>query len=157
MRCVNDCRMEIYFLLENFPKSSENVDKFVKSFFETTMDGYLTAETHVVQNKKIRNAMVRVMKGQHDEETSQTIERVYKTFSGYVHANYAHIMEVYNGATRDFNLNGVPEAQQRLMRQETVEIAANSVLHMTAFIARTLSMNNLLREVIHFIRAREPR
>ena len=37
VRCVNDCVDEVYFLLEEFPKSSSNVNKFVKGFFESTM------------------------------------------------------------------------------------------------------------------------
>jgi hypothetical protein len=154
IRCVNDCRMEIYFLLEEYPKSSENVDRFVKSFFEATIDGYLTAETHVVQSKKIRNAMVRVLKSQHDEKTREIVDRIYKTFSGYVHANYAHIMEVYNVRDRDFSLIGVPDARQRLMRQEHVELAANTVLHMSAYIAGTLGLNKLYHEIVQTFRTR---
>jgi hypothetical protein len=42
IRCVNDCVAEVYFLLEEFPKTSGNVDRFVKSFFENTIDGYLS-------------------------------------------------------------------------------------------------------------------
>jgi hypothetical protein len=34
IRCVNDCIDEVYFLLEDFPKTSSNVDRFVKGFFE---------------------------------------------------------------------------------------------------------------------------
>jgi hypothetical protein len=148
MRCVNDCRMEIYFLLEDYPKPSSNVDQFVKSFFETTIDGYLSAETHAVQSKKIRSAMVRVLQSDHDEKTRAAVDRVYKTFSGYVHANYAHIMETYNGMTLDFNLAGVPEIEQRQMRMEHVELAANMVLHMAAHIAGTLKLNDLYREIV---------
>jgi hypothetical protein len=32
-RCVGDCEAEVYFLLEEFPKTSSNVDQFVKAFF----------------------------------------------------------------------------------------------------------------------------
>ena len=154
IRCVNDCRMEIYFLLEEFPNSSANVDQFVKAFFESTIDGYLIAETHTVQSNKIRNAMVRVLKNQHDEKTKEVIDRIYKTFSGYVHANYAHVMEVYNGMTRDFNLAGVPDARQRQIRIEHVELAANAVLQMTAYIASTLGMTDLFREIIESWRSK---
>ena len=148
LRCVNDCHMEIYFLLEEFPKSSGNVDRFVKAFFETTIDGYLSAEAHGVQSKKIRSAMVRVLQSENDDKTRATIDRVYKTFSGYVHANYSHIMEIYNGLTRDFNLAGVPDIQPRQIRMEHVELAENSVLHMAAYIARTIKMNDLYREIV---------
>ena len=62
LRCVHDCEAEIYFLLEEFPKTSSTVDRFVKAFFESTIDGYLSMETHPVQTQKIRKAMVRVLK-----------------------------------------------------------------------------------------------
>ena len=45
IRCVYDCLEEVYFLLEKFPTTSDNVDKFVESFFESTIDGYLSNET----------------------------------------------------------------------------------------------------------------
>src|SRR6266498_1819450 len=93
MRCVHDCEAEIYFLLEDFPKTSGHVDQFVKAFFERTIDGYLSMETHPVESKKIRSAMVRILRNRHDEETRAMLQRLYITFSGYVHANYAHIME----------------------------------------------------------------
>jgi hypothetical protein len=110
-RCVHDSDAEIYFLLEEFPKTSSNVDQFVKSFFESTIDGYLSLETPPVPTKKIRSAMVRVLKDRQDEETHIRIQNIYKTFSGYVHANYAHIMEIYNGGTLDFSLAGVSSIQ----------------------------------------------
>ena len=148
MRCVHDCEAEIYFLLEEFPKTSGNVDQFVKSFFESTIDGYLLMETHPVPTQKLRNAMVRVLKGSHDEETSARINNVFKTFSGYVHANYSHIMETYNGGALDFNLADVPSVQQRQMRMEVVELAANSVLHSAAYIAHTVGLKKLHSEIV---------
>jgi len=147
MRCVHDCEAEIYFLLEEFPKTSGNVDQFVKSFFESTIDGYLSMETHPVPTQKIRNAMVRVLKGRHEEETSTRLNNVFKTFSGYVHANYSHIMETYNGGALDFNLAGVPSVQQRQMRMELVELAANSVLHAAAYIAHTVGLKKVHSEI----------
>jgi hypothetical protein len=148
MRCVNDCEAEIYFLLEEFPETSSNVDQFVKSFFESTIDGYLSLETHPVPTQKIRSAMVRVLKGGHDEETSTRMNNVFKAFSGYVHANYAHIMETYNGGTLYFNLAGVPSIQQRQIRMEAVGLAANSVLQAAAHIARTIGLNKLHNEIV---------
>jgi len=53
IRCVNDCVEEVYFLLEDFPKTSRNVDQFVQSFFENTIDGYLSNETPAVPTKKL--------------------------------------------------------------------------------------------------------
>jgi hypothetical protein len=93
--------------------------------------------------------VVRVLKGAHDETTRQLIDRIYKTFCGYVHANHAHIMEVYNGGTCDFNLSGVPSPPQRQMRITHVVLAANSVLHAAAFVAHTLGMADLHDHIVH--------
>ncbi len=148
IRCVYDCEAEVYFLLEKFPQASSNVDKFVKSFFESTIDGHLSKETPPVPTEKIRSAMVRVLKGSQDEDTRRMIESIYKTFSGYVHANYAHVMEIYNGDTCDFNLAGVPSIQQCQMRMEHVEHAASSVLHAAAFAAYTLGLKDLHHDIV---------
>ena len=57
-------------------------------------------------------------------------------------------MEVYNGATADFNLSGVPYIQQRQMRVEHVELAETSLLHAAAFAARTLGLRDLHHDFV---------
>jgi hypothetical protein len=52
IRCVNDSVSEIYFLLEEFPGTSGNVDQFIAEFFARTIDGYLSDETAQVPTKK---------------------------------------------------------------------------------------------------------
>jgi hypothetical protein len=148
IRCVYDCQSEIYFLLEAFPKTSSNVDQFVKSFFEGTIDGYLSGETHSVQTKKIRSAMLRVLEAEQNNQMREAFESIYKTFSGYVHANYAHIMEMYNGETLDFNLPGISDVHPRAIRVEHVELAANAVAHSAAFIAHKIGLKDLFGEIV---------
>lgn len=148
IRCVNDCPEEVYFLLENFPITSGNVDRFVRSFFESTIDGYLLNELPDVPRKKIRSAEVRVLKGRHDDRMLKMSEDIYKVFCGYVHADYAHIMEVYEGKSCNFNLSGVPSVQQRQIRMEHVEVAAELILHAAAFIPDTLGLNELHRDIV---------
>lgn len=149
VRCVNDCIMEAYFLLEEFPNTSSNVNQFVKEFFESTIDGHLSKETSPVPTQKIRSAMVRVLKDRQDQNTRKIIDNVYKTSSGYVHANYAHIMEVYNGHNHDFSLGGVPSIQQRRMRMEFVKLATNSITDAAAFVAYTLDLKDLYHDIVH--------
>jgi hypothetical protein len=76
------------------------------------------------------------------------MENVYVAFCGYIHANYAHVMEVYNGATQDFNLAGVPSERQKAMRMEHVEVAADSVLLCAAFVALKLDLRDIHAELI---------
>lgn len=153
IRCVNDCISEVYFLLEDFPNTSANVDQFVTAFFASTVDAYLLDQEPPVPTKKIRSSVVRVLKGAHDDALRKLLERIFKAFSGYVHANYAHIMEVYNGQALDFNVKGVPSIAQREMRMQHIEAAAISVLHAAAFIARTLGLTELYREIMQHVDA----
>jgi hypothetical protein len=149
-RCINDCTSEVYFLLESYPDQSSDVRRFVKAFFEATIDGHLSAETEPVQTKKIRSAVVRVLTGMEQDESTRTLMlNVYKTFCGYTHANYSHIMEIYGGTYPDlsFNVAGVPSVQQQEMHMKIVEQAYLSVLYSLAFIARTLKLNDLHKEI----------
>jgi hypothetical protein len=152
MRGVNDAIDEAYFLLEEYPKSSRAVDQFVQAFFESNIDDYLTGETPSVPTKKIRSSRARILSGGHNHETRERLERVFKTFSGYVHANYAHVMEIYGGPTQDFNLGGVPSVEQRRMRAEHVQLAVNSVAYAAAYTAEKLDLVNLRTAILRRVR-----
>ena len=75
-----------------------------------------------------------------------------RAFSGYVHANYAHIMEVYNGGARDISLAGVASAQQHQIRMEYVTHSAISVLNAAAFVAHNLGLKKLHHDLAGTIR-----
>lgn len=146
-RCVNDCCNEVYFLLENYPDQSNNVKKFVGEFFSRTIDNHLTSEEEPVPNKKILSAYARVLSGkEQDENVMQTIQRIYKTNSGYIHASYAHIMEMFSGPSLSFNLSGIPSQHQISMRLEVVEAAQISVVQAIAFVSQTLGLWDLYKD-----------
>jgi hypothetical protein len=150
IRCVSDCLDEVYFLLEAFPKTSSNVDKFVKGFFESkmTVGSHLSQTTPAVESAKIRSARVRYLKGSHDDATQKLLERLYKTFSGYVHANCAQIMETFGGPARDFNLAGILSFDERQRRMEYVELLTDAVAHSALFVAHTLGLNALHQDIV---------
>jgi hypothetical protein len=76
------------------------------------------------------------------------IQRIHKTFCGYVHAGYAHIMESYGGGPRpSLNLTGIPSSEERQKRLEHVKLAASSVLYCGAFIAHAVGLEELRREI----------
>jgi hypothetical protein len=140
-RGVFDAVEEVYFLLEKYPNASSHVDQFTKAFFESDINGYLYPATNDVLRKHIRSARVRCLKGAHDQKTQDLLDRIFRTFSGYVHAKYAQVMEVYGGAP-DFNLSGVPSAAERLKRAEHVVLQANSVIHAALFAAGRFGLSN---------------
>jgi hypothetical protein len=150
-RGVYDCIAEVHFLLENYPETSSNIDQFVKAFFETTLHGHLEKVTHSVQTQKIRAAAVRVMVGGQNDAMRKALERIFVTFSGYVHANYAHTMEVYYAPEDSFNLLGVPDVAERLKRVEHVERAAPMVLQAAWYVARVFGLEGLRQDIYRLV------
>lgn len=152
-RCVGDCVSEVYFLLEKYPEKSSHVEKFTKEFFSKTIDGHLSSEEEPVQTKKIHSAMIRSLTGcEQDERIKNHLTKIYKTFSGYTHAGYAHIMQMFGGPPQNmtFNISGIPSQQQKDMHMELVLEAYKSVLHAIAHTSHTFSLKELHREVMQY-------
>jgi hypothetical protein len=145
IRCISDCIEEVYFLLKEYPNTSSNIDKFVKGFFESkmTIDGHTSPTTPPVERSKIRSAMVRYLKETHDDATQRRMERTYKTFSGYVHANNGQIMETFGGQLYNFNLAGIRSQEETRKRLEFVELQINAVMHAAVFTAHKLGLDNI--------------
>jgi hypothetical protein len=121
-RCVHDCVSEVSFLLEQYPEKSGQVDIFLKEFFSKTIEEQTTSAETPVETKKIHNAVVRSLKnGKHDDQSKEMITSVYKTFCGYTHAGYAHILEMFGGdsSSMSFNLSGVPSHNQQSNAHES--------------------------------------
>jgi len=137
-------------LLENYPEQNKHVEQFIKGFFEHTIDNYLSVETPAVLKKRIRSANVRFLTDQKtDEEIRRKSENVYKTFCGYVHASYSHIMQSYGGAHPDlsFNLLGVPSDAQKKMKMKIVERSYISVLYSIFFICFKFQQDEIKNEI----------
>ncbi len=145
-RCVSDCLAEVHFLLEEYPERSSTVDKFLKFFFSMTIDGHLQSAEEHVQSKKIHNAMVRSLTGKpQDEPVKKMISHIYQTFSGYVHAGYAHTMQMYGGAP-DFNIGGIPSMEQKVMHMKLVMEGQKSVTYSIAHASHKFGLNELYQE-----------
>ena len=150
-RCVGDCKAEVYFLLEEYPKQSSNVQKFLCEFYSKTIDGHLASTEEPVQTKKIHNAMVRSLTGnEQDETTKRSIANVYKTFSGYTHAGYSHIMQMYGGSRshQSFNMSGIPSQAQRDTHMQLVLDAHKSLLYVMAYVATTFGLKTLHQDIM---------
>lgn len=150
-RCVGDCSAEVYFLLEEYPRQSSNVTKFLREFYSRTIDGHLTSDEEPVPTKKIHNAMVRFITGnEQDERIKRSLTNVYKTFSGYIHASYSHIMQMYGGATnlQSFNIAGISSQAQRDLNMGLVLDAYKALLYAMAHVARTFNLHDLHREIV---------
>ena len=152
-RCVGDCVAEVYFLLEQYPEQSNNVRQFLKEFFSKTIDGHLSSEENPVLSRKIKNAMMRSLTGgSPNEQVKRSLSNVYRTFSGYVHAGYSHILQMYGGnyPNLSFNISGVPSETQITMHMQLVTEAYKSVLYAIAHSAKKFGLKGLYDEVIRY-------
>ena len=154
-RCVVDCTSEVYFLMEKYPEQSSTVQKFLRHFYSTTIDGYLSdgslsSGVEPVPTKKIHNAMIRSITGREQAEPMKRIvTNIYRTYSGYTHAGYSHIMEMYGGSNPNltFNISGIPSQKQIEKNWQNVIEAYKSVLYAIAHAARKFGRKDLYRDV----------
>lgn len=147
-RCVYEALQEVYFMLEEYPKQSQTVDQFIKHYFEGTLLGHQRRKTPSVPTKKVRAAWVRFMKKRQDDETQRQLESIYDGFSGYIHANYVHSMEIYNGKNHTFSLAGVKDQGAIYQKMENVWGAAEAVLLAVGISAHILGMAEFKQEAI---------
>ncbi|MCA1791619.1 MAG: hypothetical protein LC667_17735 [Thioalkalivibrio sp.] len=150
-RCVLDCNSEVNFLLEGYPNQSGNVRKFLQEFYSKSIDGYLTTNELPVPTKKIHGAAARAMAGgRQDAEAERIVKDLHKTFSGYTHGGYSHIMQMYGGApgSQSFNILGVPSEAERTRHMQLVAEAYKSVVHSVAFAARAFKTEEVYQAAL---------
>jgi hypothetical protein len=155
-RCILDCVNEIDFLLEKYPEVSQAGEKFLQNFREATIDSLLEDGTDAVLSKKIRNASARVRaeKGYITfDQSKASLDKSYKIFSGYVHGQYSHIMEIYGGPPneRSFKVEGITSERRKADYLIWIRELDEMVIHSMAFMAKQFNCEQVLREIIqHF-------
>ena len=132
--------------------NSKSIQNIIKIYFEID-ELYKKINTTILEiNHKIDSSnteLTRVV-GKADTELSKKIENISKTYSGYVHSGYAHIMEVYGGKLSDisFNLKGVPAQSQIALKMTCVDVIIDSVKCAISFMSCKFELNELNAEVV---------
>lgn len=149
VRCIYDCLNEIFFILEDYPSTNPNIDKFVNHFTSTSfIDNRKEAQT--VLSKKIHSAQARILQGPLNfNDLLKHIRNIYEAFSGYIHSNYPAIMEIYGGSPDElkFHVSGVNSTEKKKEYVELIEQTIKSVRLAIMFIALKLGLNELLDEI----------
>jgi hypothetical protein len=149
VRCINEGLSEIFFVLENYPTTSSKVKGFIEHFLALQTSNDERAGRSVL-SRKIHSAEARLLEKQLNfTESMRKIRFVYETFSGYVHGQYPHIMEIYGGKSGDlrFNTSGVRSKEKRQLYTHLIDATTTSTELAIAFIALKLGMNDLFLEV----------
>jgi hypothetical protein len=155
VRCINEALSEIVFALENYPTISKKLERFIE-YFLATQANTDTKEAHPVASRDIHNAEARAFEKQLNfSEARRMIRNVYETFSGYVHGQYPHIMEIYGGRPENlkFSTSGVLSMEKRQFYTQLIDATITSTELVIAFIAFKLGMNDLFREILQCLNA----
>lgn len=136
MRTMSDCINDIYFMLENFPETTPEVDKYLTHFFTDGVEEPVIAET---ESKKTHRTKIRKIHASRARQLSEYVNfpidrdmvyRTYSAYSGYVHAGYPSIMELYGGPdVPKFSLEGVKEGEKiRDWNQNLLSLIRSAIL-----------------------------
>jgi hypothetical protein len=149
IRCIYECLSEICFLLEHYPSTNQMVDQYVRYFTSTSLIES-EEEAKSVLIKKIHSAHARILQSQLNfSDCLKHIRNIHKTYCGYVHSNYPHIMEIYGGPPEKlkFNISGVNNADRKRAYVRTFKETVKSVEFTMGFIAHKLGFKELFNEI----------
>lgn len=158
-RNIYEAIYETYFLLDGIKNPSTNVDKFIREFFSRTIDEHLTSEHHTVASKKILSGASRYMVDKEQQpHVRQFNLNIYKTFSGYIHSSYAHIMEMFGpvGKEGTFNLSGIKHGKSIADRLQLIDASINACLYVTAYSALEFGEEALFLDIIEALNGSKP-
>jgi hypothetical protein len=158
-RNIYEAIYEAYFLLDGIDNPSSNVDKFIREFFSRTIDEHLTSEYHTVASKKILSGASRYMVDKEQQPHVRQLNLdIYKTFSGYIHSSYAHIMEMFGplGKEGTFNLSGIKHGKSIADRLQFIDASINACLYVTAYSALEFGEDGLFLDIIDILGGGEP-
>jgi len=150
VRCINEALSEIYFVLENYPATTGTVEKFIEHFLAGSPPSKTKAREHIA-SRKVHSAEARTIDhGLNFNDALKSIRVVYETFSGYVHAQYPHVMEIYGGLRDDpkFNTGGVHSAKKLQLYTKVIDETIKSTELAIAFIAFKLGMKELFLDIV---------
>jgi len=156
IRTVGDCVNDIYFLLEKFPEIPVDVEKYIANFFSESIEDVEILEdnrkVHRTKVRKIHASRARLL----SEHTNLYIDRdmvyrIYSAYSGYVHAGFQSIMELYGGLPPKFHLDGIKGTPRVLhWEQRFISLLRRATL-VFGYMAEKYNKPDLVRQVRNLI------
>lgn len=156
-RIIIECSHDIDFVMEGltedpFPANKQEVlDNFFNREIQTPEEMMVTMKKPpTVPRRKVYSAVGRLL-SPGDPDRIQHISKVQEElFSGYVHASYPHIMEMYEGIRKEFRMGGVQMRIPLLIKQVALNIHA--CLNQFAIFAKALSLAELRLQLIESVK-----
>lgn len=104
-----------------------NMNKAYASFARILAEGTKNSDVYSVQRK---------------------LRALYDAYSGYVHGFYPHIMEMYEGGTERFRINGMRGTRRIKEMIKTIASCVVRTLNTLSLIAKSLQLSELEKELI---------
>jgi hypothetical protein len=159
-RIIMECRHDIDFVMEGltedpFPANKQDIlDYFFNKEIQTPEEMMATMKKPpTIPRKKIYAAVGRLL-SPGDPDRVQRISKVEEEiFSGYVHASYPHIMEMYEGTRKEFRMSGVQRRIPMWIKQ--VALSIHPSLNQFAILAKALDLTDLRLELLASVKELE--
>jgi len=154
IRTIGDCINDIYFLLEHFPETTPEVGKYISNFFNESIDEPEitlndTRRIYRTKARKIYASRARLLSEHINFPIGQDmVYKIYSAYSGYVHASFPSIMEIYGGnPPHKFHLQGM-KGTSRIKHWERILIAfIRSSALVFGYMAEKYNKVDLIHEV----------
>lgn len=154
LRTINECINDIYFLLENYPHKTPEVEKYIATFLNENVDELKIVED---ESKRIKRTKARTIIASRvrflSEHMNLHIDReiVYKNYniySGYVHACYPNIMELYgNGLNGKFHMSGIKDSRKMKEWEKVLVDFARSTILVFGYMAEKYHKKDLTHRI----------
>lgn len=159
-RIIIECQHDIDFVMQGltqdpFPADKEELlDNFFNQEIKTVEQMMATMKKPpTIPRKKIYPDVGRLL-SPGDPDRVQRISKVQEEmFSGYVHASYRHIMEMYEGTGKEFRVSGVQMRIPMWIKQVALNIHPS--LNQFAILAKALDLTDLRSQLIESVKELE--
>jgi hypothetical protein len=159
-RIIIECLHDIDFVMEGLTQNpfpvdkQEVVDNFFNNKIQTPEEMLGTMKKPpTIPRKKIYPAVGRLLSPNNPERPQRIAKVLEETFSGYVHACYPHIMEMYEGTRKEFRMSGVKMRIPIWIKQVASRIHAS--LKQFSILAKALDLNDLKLQLLASVKELE--
>lgn len=152
-RVIYECIHDIEFIMDGLTKDSFPPDKqeVVDNFFKkeiSTPEAMLNtmSKSPTIPRKKIYPTVGRFLSPQNPDRPQRIVKVLEEVMSGYIHAAYSHIMEMYEGISKTFKMSGAIGRISAWTNQ--IALITHSALNDFSILARELNLSQLEVELI---------
>jgi hypothetical protein len=152
-RIILECSHDIDFVMEGLIHDPFPGDKqeFLDSFFKNetlTPDEMLRTMTKpaTIPRKKVYPSVGRLLSPDNPDRQQRVAKVLEESFSGYVHAAYPHIMEMYEGVSKEFRMSGIEARIDSWINQLAITI--HTSLNQFSILAKSLALHELRNELV---------